>query len=223
MIRYQNNIGSFLSLSDQQQLLTKTITVIGAGGNGGYVLEFLSRLGFKKIIFFDGDSFEESNYNRQIYCNKKTIGKNKAFCAAQYIKNINPEVEIEYYPYMFSKNDILKILQSDIIIDCADGLKNEDLQAILNVGIPYAFQGNIEQGIIVSIFTNKKFFQSFINEVIQEGKIFTPEISQPAYLCSLAASIVCNEVIKFLLHRSCAIGYFLIYDIVNNQIKKDYI
>lgn len=223
MKRYKNNWGSFISQKEQKQLLSKTIVIIGVGGNGGYTLEYFSRLGVKKIIFFDGDIFEESNLNRQIYCNKNTLSQNKAIVAYEKIKNINPSIQLEYYPKMFSMEDISMIMNADIIIDCTDGLTVEILQEINKLHIPYAFQGNIEQGSIVSIFNNSYFFNIFLNEIKQEEKIITPVISQPAYLCALTACLVCNEVVKFLLHKPCAIGYYLVYDIINNTLKKEFI
>ena len=71
--RYNNNLGTLLNKEQQLELFNKTITVLGCGGNGGYVLEFLARLGVKEIIIFDGDNYDISNLNRQIYCNSNTI------------------------------------------------------------------------------------------------------------------------------------------------------
>ncbi len=51
MVRYRENIDNYTFTKEiQQLLLTKNIAVIGCGGQGGYALEFLVRLGVKSII-----------------------------------------------------------------------------------------------------------------------------------------------------------------------------
>ena len=62
----KKNLGKNFNLQDQKILNNQIVTVIGCGGNGGYIIEFLARLGVKKLILFDGDNFELSNINRQI-------------------------------------------------------------------------------------------------------------------------------------------------------------
>ena len=56
-MRYKNNIGTYLSEENQKELLNKTFAVIGLGGNGGYIAEFLARQGCKKMILIDFDLF----------------------------------------------------------------------------------------------------------------------------------------------------------------------
>ena len=104
MERYEKNYGELIAPEDQKILLTKTVAVLGAGGNGGFVLEYLARLGVKKIIIFDGDSFDISNLNRQIYCNETTLGKNKAEVAFNNLHKINPNIEIESFSTFAGSN-----------------------------------------------------------------------------------------------------------------------
>lgn len=77
-IRYQKNIDEIFTQELQNKLLQKNIGVIGCGAIGGYILEYLSRLGVNSISFWDGDVYEISNLNRQIGCTENTIGLNKA-------------------------------------------------------------------------------------------------------------------------------------------------
>ena len=75
---YIKNIDEIFTQNLQHLLLTKNISVIGCGGQGGYILEYLIRLGVKSIRFWDGDIYEETNLNRQIGCTQKTLGLKKA-------------------------------------------------------------------------------------------------------------------------------------------------
>jgi tRNA A37 threonylcarbamoyladenosine dehydratase len=100
----------------------KNIAVIGCGGQGGYTLDFLVRLGVKSIIFWDGDNFSESNLNRQLGCTEKTIGKNKAEVIFQYLKEINSSIDLQYRNWYFGyhQNDLQEILSVDFIFNAAD-------------------------------------------------------------------------------------------------------
>ena len=46
---YKKNLGKNFNLQDQKILNNQIVTVIGCGGNGGYIIEFLERLGIKKL------------------------------------------------------------------------------------------------------------------------------------------------------------------------------
>ena len=88
-IRYQKNIDEIFTQELQNKLLQKNIGVIGCGAIGGYILEYLSRLGVNSISFWDGDIYEISNLNRQIGCTEKTLGQNKAEVMYLRIKEID--------------------------------------------------------------------------------------------------------------------------------------
>ena len=105
--RYHKNIDCMFSENDQRLLLSKNISVIGCGGQGGYILEFLTRLGVKSIHFWDGDKFEVSNLNRQNACNLDALGKNKAIVLEKQLSLINPDVQLFCHSYYFGE-DIIK-------------------------------------------------------------------------------------------------------------------
>lgn len=196
--RYKKNIGNFISEQLQNTLLTKTFLIIGCGGNGEYFADFLIRLGVKKIILFDKDNFEYSNINRQIYYK---INENKAKRTGEVLNNINPEVNIEFYEDNFDFNYIKQNNNIDMIIYCADYIYplKDDLEKIINKKIPILFQGITNSQVTGTIFTynNKKEFLNFI----ENNKYGVPEnlknISQPAFLCALSASLGCTEIIKY--------------------------
>ena len=109
---YKKNLGKNFNLQDQKILNNQIVTVIGCGGNGGYIIEFLARLGVKKLILFDGDNFELSNINRQIGATQFTLGQNKAKIMADLVKKINPHIEVIYYEKYFNKQDVKKVIKS---------------------------------------------------------------------------------------------------------------
>lgn len=61
----------------------KKVLVAGCGGLGCFCVEFLARLDMCGIIVADGDTFSESNMNRQLYCTAETLGRYKAEVAQE--------------------------------------------------------------------------------------------------------------------------------------------
>lgn len=118
--RYSRNQKS-LSNNDQQQLLSSHVAVIGLGGLGGTVTEILARIGIGRLTLVDGDSFDESNLNRQLLSKPADLGKPKAETAKNRVLEINPAVETQAMPEFLTEKNRLKILGSvDLAIDCLD-------------------------------------------------------------------------------------------------------
>lgn len=71
------------------------VAVFGVGGVGGHCAEALARSGIGKLTLIDGDTVAESNLNRQIIATRKTLGMPKTQAAAEHIREIIPECEVE--------------------------------------------------------------------------------------------------------------------------------
>ena len=90
--RYERNLGT-LGRDGQSRLLAAKVLVVGLGGLGGHVVEMLARLGVGRITGVDGDSFDETNLNRQIFADLENLGRPKAEVARERVRCINPAVE----------------------------------------------------------------------------------------------------------------------------------
>lgn len=122
---FERNIDAY-SIWDQEKLWKSTVVIIGIGGGGGVVAELLARTGIGHIVLVDGDKFEESNLNRQIFATQDTIGISKVEAAKKRLLSINPYINVEIYPTFLSKdNNIIKLYPDAVICDCADGFKNK--------------------------------------------------------------------------------------------------
>jgi tRNA A37 threonylcarbamoyladenosine dehydratase len=63
--QYIKNIDNDTFPEEVQNILSsKNIAIIGCGGQGGYIIDFLARLGVNSISFWDGDNYETTNLNR---------------------------------------------------------------------------------------------------------------------------------------------------------------
>ena len=110
-----------LNESQIEKIENAKVALFGLGGVGGYTLEALIRMGIKNIFICDGDTFDESNLNRQLLSLKSNIGMNKAIVAKDRILSINPEVKVEVFDKFIDENTIKEInFDFDYIIDAID-------------------------------------------------------------------------------------------------------
>ena len=108
-----------------RKIKEKNILLIGLGGVGGYTFETLVRSGIENITIVDGDTFEESNLNRQVLSLVSTINKNKTDVAESRAKEINPNVKIKKITKILTKENIYEINfnEYDYVIDACDTLE----------------------------------------------------------------------------------------------------
>lgn len=108
-----------------KKIKEKNILLIGLGGVGGYTFETLVRSGIENVTVVDGDTFEESNLNRQVLSLISTIDKNKTDVAETRAKEINPGIKIKKMTKVLTKENIYEINFSeyDYIIDACDTLE----------------------------------------------------------------------------------------------------
>lgn len=120
-----------MSLLDRQKTLNvnnkQSITVVGAGGVGFWVVKFAAMAGIKKIYVYDPDTIEEHNLNR-IDVPYSVLGKNKADVIRAIVNVLRPECSVVSFPFKYS--DTISV-NTDWIVDCTDNyesqLKNQEI------------------------------------------------------------------------------------------------
>lgn len=104
-------------------LKEKCVCVVGCGGLGGYVAEYLIRLGVGHIIAVDGDRFSESNLNRQILCTLGNIGEYKAEAVKKRAECVNKDVSVTVVNEFLTAENAESIIKSaDVIVDALDSM-----------------------------------------------------------------------------------------------------
>ncbi len=100
---FDRNLG--VVTGEQQQILQDTcVTVLGLGGIGGVIAEILVRSGIGNIKIVDNDKFDVTNANRQIFAFKQTFGKMKTDISEEFLKSINPEINLFKFTEVTSSN-----------------------------------------------------------------------------------------------------------------------
>lgn len=109
----------------QYKLLQAKVLVIGAGGLGCPVLQYLTAAGIGKIGIVDSDVVTLSNLHRQVLYNMNDIGLLKAEVAAYKLKKLNPDIQIIPYSIQLTNRNALEFMEGyDIIIDGTDNFSS---------------------------------------------------------------------------------------------------
>ncbi len=105
----------------QAKINKAKVLIIGAGGLGAPVLQYLTGCGVGTIGIVDNDIVSLSNLHRQIIFATSDIGKPKVFVARKTANTLNPIVKINCYPVRIDANNAADIIDDyDIIVDGSD-------------------------------------------------------------------------------------------------------
>ena len=132
------------------------IAIIGLGGIGCPLTQYLVSSGFKNLIFFDGDKIEKSNLGRQILYGLEDVEKFKVKIAKNKLLQTNPNCKITTHSEHLTKDNINLLLEFDIIIDTTDDWYTSKLinSFCLNNSIKYIFSSAINYNIQICLFEN---------------------------------------------------------------------
>ncbi len=153
MDRYSRHIIlSEIGREGQDKLSEAKVLVVGAGGLGCPVLQYLTAAGIGTLGIIDFDVVEVSNLQRQILFGSASIGQNKATAAKDRLSDLNNTVVINAYPYRLNYQNALELFeQYDLIVDGTDNFETRYLindAAVLTdksivFGGLYKFQGQV--------------------------------------------------------------------------------
>lgn len=107
----------------QEKIKQARILVVGAGGLGCPVIQYLTATGIGHLTIMDDDVVDISNLQRQVFFGIKDLGKHKAIVATSLMKAMNKSVEIKQIVTRASYNNALGVVgEYDVILDCTDNL-----------------------------------------------------------------------------------------------------
>ena len=105
-----------------EKLHRSRVAVFGVGGVGGYVVEALARSGVGTLDLIDNDVVSLTNLNRQIIATHATLGMRKVDAAAERVRDICPEIQVNRHACFFlpENADDFDFTQYDYVVDAVD-------------------------------------------------------------------------------------------------------
>ena len=203
--RYVRNSRTF-SVEDQAALLEATVAVVGLGGLGGTAVDTMARLGMGTLILIDGDTFEDSNLNRQLLATDALMGAAKSNAAARRVKAVNPAVTTRPHQMFLTFGNAHTLLAgASLVMDCLDTIPARLIleKAARSLGIPLV-SGAVAglSGQVTVIYPEDPGLASLYGDTED-----TPErgvetaLGNIAPTVNMVASLQCTEAVKVILDR----------------------
>ncbi|MBK7474585.1 MAG: ThiF family adenylyltransferase [Haliscomenobacter sp.] len=126
----------------QQKLRASNVFVVGAGGLGAPLLQYLTAAGIGRIAIADPDRVSLSNLQRQVLFTVEDIGALKVEAAARRLSKLNPNVQFDLYPYAITRENALELLAHyDLVADGSDNFSTRYLvnDACVLLGKPLVY------------------------------------------------------------------------------------
>ena len=218
-----------IGASGQKKIIQSKVLIIGMGGLGCPVAEFLTRAGVGTLGIIDYDNVDLSNIHRQSLYNVSDIKKSKVLVAKKKLKKINSKINIICHKIRIDKNNLKKIIKEyDYIVDGSDNFETKFLindtckkfKKFLVTGAISKFNGHIftfdfkdiKTPCIRSFFQEKKISDDILN-CEYEGVLGT--------VAGIIGTIQANEILKKVLNIGENLnGYILILDLLNLNFRK---
>ena len=213
----------------QKRIIQSKVLIIGMGGLGCPVAEFLTRAGVGSLGIVDSDNVDLSNIHRQSLYNINDLKKSKVKVAQKKLHKINPKTKVYCYKVRLNKKNFKKIVKRyDYIVDGSDNFETKFLindfckvlKKFLVVGAISKFNGHI----FTFDFRNKKtpcirsFFQ---DKVISEDTLNCEYEGILGPVAGIIGTIQANEILKKILNIGKSLnGYILILDLLNLNFRK---
>lgn len=144
-----------MGLAGQEKLKAARVLVVGAGGLGCPVLQYLVAAGVGNIGIVDDDTVDITNLHRQILYSANDVGKNKAITAVEKLSVLNPFVQLTAYPDHLTAENAAELINSyDLVIDGSDNFETRYLvnDFCVKLNKPFVFGSILRFEGQVSVF-----------------------------------------------------------------------
>jgi len=190
----------------QQALLDAEVLVIGAGGLGSPIIQYLAAAGIGTLGIVDDDVVERSNLQRQIVHADADVGRPKVESAAEYATNLNPDITVETHETRLTTENVEELIDGyDFVIDGSDNFQTRYLvnDACTLAGVPFShgaifrFEG---QMTTISAEPDAPCYRCLFPEAPPEGTV--PDCAEAGVLGVLPGTVGCvqaTETVKWFL------------------------
>jgi sulfur-carrier protein adenylyltransferase/sulfurtransferase len=213
-----------IGLRGQEKLKQAKILIIGAGGLGCPVLQYLTSAGVGKIGIAEFDTVDETNLQRQVLYGANDVGKLKSIIAKNRLEYLNSFVEIEVYNLRCDASNSLRILRKyDVIVDATDNLDSRYIvnDACVILGKPMVHGAIYKYEGVISVFNyNGGPTYRCYNPQAKNDEFKNPLPSRVGLfgvLPGIIGTYLANEVIKVITETGDILsGKILLINILTN-------
>jgi adenylyltransferase/sulfurtransferase len=142
-------------MQGQQKLKEAKVLVVGSGGLGSPLLQYLAAAGVGTLGIVDYDVVDDSNLQRQVLFGVDSVGQPKVEEAKKRIFSLNPHIQVKTYNTLLTSENALEIIKDYDVV--ADGTDNFATRYLVNDACVLLDKANIYASIFrfdgqVSVF-----------------------------------------------------------------------
>lgn len=213
-----------IGIEGQMKLKNARVLVVGAGGLGCPVLQYLTAAGVGTIGIVDHDIVDKSNLQRQILYGHSSIAKSKVDEAKKRLNDLNPLIQIDGFNTALNSENILQLIDNyDIVVDCTDNYESRYLindacvlqHKILVYGAIHKFEGQVS----VFNFNDGPTYRCLYPEFPKQESIANcSEVGVIGVLPGIIGAFQANEVIKIITEIGQSLsGKVLLFSALSSQ------
>ncbi len=123
----------------QQKLMGACVLIVGAGGLGAPMLQYLAAAGVGTVGLADDDKVALSNLQRQVVFHTDDVGRAKTEAAKEFVARLNPHVTINDHPVRIDESNAAEIIAGyDLVAEGVDNFKTRYAlnRACIDLGKP---------------------------------------------------------------------------------------
>lgn len=216
-----------IGIKGQEKLKQAKILVIGAGGLGCPVLQYLTAAGVGKIGIAEFDMVDETNLQRQILYGSDDVGKLKSIIAKERLSQLNPLVELEIFNLRCNVKNVLNIFSNyDLVVDATDNLETRYIinDACVILGKPMVHGAIYKYEGVISVFNYKgRATYRCYNPRIEKSEFRNPlpsGVGLFGVLPGIIGAYAASEVIKVITETGDILSdKVLLINILNNTFR----
>ena len=202
------------------------ITIVGLGGIGCPLSQYLISSGIKNLKIFDGDKIEKSNLNRQILYSIEDIGKKKSDISKFKLLKTNPHSNIESYSINLYEENINLLSNSSLVIDTTDNWHTSKLlnEYCVKNSVRFIFASAVGHDIQIAFFPNKKNKHICLNclfpnkDDVEIPRCETVGIS--GITAGIAGLLTAQKTINSLLNFKDENNILTLFNTISGEIQK---
>ncbi len=216
-----------VGMAGQLKLKQSSALIIGAGGLGVPLTQYLSAAGVGRLGIVDFDVIDETNLQRQVLYGTKDVGRKKIEVAKERVAQINPNVDVQTHETRLTSDNALDILRDyDVVIDGTDNFPTRylvnDATVLLKKPNVYGSIFRFEGQASVFFAAKGPCYRCLYAEPPPPGLV--PSCAEGGVLGVLpgiVGSIQATEAIKLLLGKSdTLIGRLLVFDALKMKFRE---
>ncbi|WP_226012092.1 SAMP-activating enzyme E1 [Halomicrobium salinisoli] len=202
----------------QAALLDARVLVVGAGGLGAPVLQYLAAAGVGTLGIVDDDVVERSNLQRQVIHGDDDVGRPKVDSAREFVAQLNPDVTVETHETRLDADNVDDLIADyDVVVDASDNFATRFLvsDACTLAGVPFSHGAIYRfEGQVTTFSGEGPCYRCLFPEAPPEGAV--PDCATAGVLGVLPGTIgniQATEVVKLILGEGETLeGRLLVYD-----------